>query len=100
MSTGMFSLLYVGNSMEKPAAGPPGNPETPVHRWRRNAVFSVFGATNPQVIEGIRGTPLVEGESGLVTGFFHLATGDWVECAALDDLVAEGWEVVIDPSFS
>ncbi|KOS42617.1 hypothetical protein ACN38_g6477 [Penicillium nordicum] len=93
MSTGMLSLMYIGNSMEKPASAP-GHPEVPVHRWRKNTMCGIFGATNPQVLDGICGAPLVEEESGLVGGFFHLAAGEWAECAALDDLIAEGWEVV------
>lgn len=56
-------------------------------------MFNVFGATSPKLVEGICGAPLVE-DTGLVAGFFHLAAGDWAECAALDDLVAEGWQVV------
>jgi hypothetical protein len=44
-------------------------------------------------MDGLCGDPFVEVNSGAVAGFFHLANGDWAECAALDDLVAEGWEV-------
>ena len=93
MSTGMLSLLYSGRAMEEPVK-PPGHPPIPVHQWKRKTLFNVFGATSPQLLEGICGAPLVEEETGLVAGFFHLAAGDWAECAALDDLVAEGWEVV------
>lgn len=93
MSTGMLSLLYSGRAMEEPVR-PPGHPLIPVHQWKRKTLFNVFGATSPQLLEGICGAPLVEEETGLVAGFFHLAAGDWAECAALDDLVAEGWEVV------
>lgn len=78
VSTGMLSLMYFGNSMEKPVR-PPGHPhhEIPVHRWQNNTVVSVFGATNLQLIDGIRGAPPVEKESGLAAGSFHIAVGDW-----------------------
>lgn len=90
MSTGLLSLLYCGRSMERP----PGHPPIPVSQWQQKNLFEVFGATNPELIEGMCGAPLVEQGTGLVAGFFHLAVGDWVECAVLDDLVAEGWQVV------
>lgn len=90
MSTGMLSLLYSGTSMEKP----PSQTPVPFHRWRHTSLFNIFGATNSQIVEGIRGAPLVEEDTGLVAGFFHLAVGDWEECVAMDDLVAEGWQVV------
>ena len=91
MSTGLLSLLYCGRSMERP----PGHPPIPVDvdQWQQKNLFNVFGATNPELIEGMCGPPLVEQGTGLVAGFFHLAVGDWVECAVLDDLVAEGWQV-------
>ena len=44
-------------------------------------------------MDGLCGAPFVEEETGNVAGFFHLANGDWAECATMDDLVAEGWEV-------
>ena len=45
-------------------------------------------------MDGLCGAPVVEIETGNVAGFFHLANGDWAECAAFDDIIAEGWEVV------
>lgn len=86
MSTGLLSLLYRGRSMESP----PGHPPIPVNQWQQKNLFSAFGATSPQLVEGICGAPLVE-DLGLVAGFFHSAAG---ECTVLDDLVAEGWQVV------
>lgn len=40
------------------------------------------------------GAPFVEARTGSVAGFFHLANGDYAEFAAMDDLIAEGYEVV------
>ena len=44
--------------------------------------------------EGLCGAPFVETRTGNVAGFFHLASGDYAECAAMDDLIAEGYKVV------
>lgn len=93
MSTGLISLAYVGDVMEKPGR-PPGHPDIPFLRWRRHCLLRIFGATNPTILDGLCGAPLVEERTGNVAGFFHLANGDFAECAALDDLVAEGWDVV------
>ena len=51
--------------------------------------FRIFGASSPQLMDGLCGAPVVEAETGNVAGFFHLANGDWAECATLDDLVAD-----------
>lgn len=44
--------------------------------------------------ESMCGALFVEIRTGDVTGFFHLANGDYAECAAMDDLIAKGYEVV------
>ena len=92
MSTGMLSLQYLDDSLERPVR-PSGHPEIPVREWKRKIVFRIFGATSPQLMDGVCGAPLVEVGTGNVAGFFHLANGDWAECAALDHLIAEGWGV-------
>ena len=93
MSTGMLSLQYLGNSFQMPVR-PPGHPEIPVLKWKHDTLFRIFGASSPELMDGLCGAPFVEVDTGNVAGFFHSANGDWAECAALDDLVAEGWEVV------
>lgn len=90
MSTGLISFQLAAKTFQKPKR-PPGHPEITVLQWRRDIVF---GASSPELMDGLCGAPLVEVNTGNVAGFFHLANGDWAECAALDDLVAEGWEVV------
>jgi hypothetical protein len=55
--------------------------------------FPDLWSVSPQLMEGLYGAPFVEIETGNVASFFHLANGDWVECTALDGLVAKGWEV-------
>jgi hypothetical protein len=92
MSTGMLSFQYLIDSWEYPVR-PPGHPKIPVLKWKRDMTFRIFGASSPQLMDGLCGAPFVEIETGNVAGFFHLANGDWAECAAMDDLVAEGWEV-------
>lgn len=92
MSTGLISFQYLIDAWGKPFR-PPGHPAIPVLQWKRNSVLRIFGASNPELINGLCGAPFVETETGNVAGFFHLADGDWAECAALDDFIAEGWEV-------
>ena len=92
MSTGMLSFQYLVNTFEYPVR-PPGHPPIPVLQWKRDVTFRIFGASSPELMEGLCGAPFVEVETGNVAGFFHLGNGDWAECAAVDDLVAEGWEV-------
>jgi hypothetical protein len=92
MSTGMLSFQYLIDSFERPVR-PLGHPEIPVLRWKRDIAFRIFGASSPQLMDGLCGAPFVEVETGNVAGFFHLANGDWAECAALDDFVTEGWEI-------
>jgi hypothetical protein len=92
MSTGMLSFQYQINSWECPVQ-PPEHPQIPVLQWKRNMIFRIFGASSPELMDGLCGAPVVETETGNVAGFFHLANGDFAECTAVDDLVAEGWEV-------
>jgi hypothetical protein len=85
MSTGMLSFQYLMDSWKRPIR-PPGHPEIPVLNWRRDMAFRIFGASSPQLMDGLCGAPFVEVETGNVAGFFHLANGDFAVCAALDDL--------------
>lgn len=66
----------------------------PFEPWKAISVNAVLGAINSTISEGIRGAPIVQCESGGVTGFFHLPDG--INCLGvhLDDLIAEGWQVV------
>jgi hypothetical protein len=93
MSTGLITLVYLGTAMERPPR-PPGHGEIPFHRWRTYNICEIFGATNPQLLDGLCGAPMVGVETGDVAGFFHLASGDYAECAALDDMIAQGWSIV------
>ena len=79
MSTGMLLFQYLIDSCERPIR-PPGHPEIPILRWKRDTAFRIFGASSPQLMDGLCGAPFVEVETGNVAGFFHLAYGDWAEC--------------------
>ena len=92
MSTGLISCQFMIESWEHPIR-PPGHAKIPVLKWQREVVFRIFGATNTGMMDGLRGAPFVEVQTGNVAGFFHSADGDWAKCATLDDFVAEGWEV-------
>ena len=72
---------------------PPGHAKISVLKWQREVVFRIFGVANTGMMDGLSGAPFVEVQTGNVAGFFHSPDGDWAKCAALDDLVAEGWEV-------
>jgi hypothetical protein len=89
MSTGLLSFQCLGRSWKYPVR-PPGHPEIPVLKWKRDTTFRVFGASSPELMDGLCGAPFVETETGNVAGFFHLGNGDWAMCAALDDLVTDG----------
>src|SRR6202000_3066797 len=79
MSTGLLSFLCLIKSWENPIR-PPGHPQIPVIQWQRDVTFRIFGASSPQLMDGLCGAPFVEEETGNVAGFFHLANGDWAEC--------------------
>lgn len=93
MSAGLVPFLYMGHKMVKPIR-PPGHPEVPVVQWENFRMFEAFGGISPAVQEGMCGAPFVESGTGNVSGFFHLANGDYTECPAIDYLVEEGYEVV------
>ena len=92
MSTGLLSFLYIGTEAKAPLR-PPGHPEIPHHNWQLDPVYQIFGASNAKLLDGICGAPLVEVETGNISGLFRRGNGDYAVCAALDDLVAEGWDV-------
>lgn len=92
MSTGLMQFLYIGSFWEKPLR-PIGHPPIPAPQWRVNTIMRVFGATSPDLLSGMCGAPFVEVNTGNVAGFFHQGSGELAVCAALDDLVAEGWEI-------
>lgn len=56
--------------------------------------FEAFGGINPTMQEGLCGAPFAQTRTGNVVGFFHLASGDYAECAAMDGLIVEGYGVV------
>lgn len=92
MSTGLLSFWYCA-TLAEPLLRPPGHPEIPHRQWRLNPMYRIFGATNSTMVDGVCGAPLVEESTGNVAGFFHRADGEFAICTAVDDLIAEGWEV-------
>ena len=93
MSTGLVSLMLEATVLREPMR-PQGHPEIPTHHWKRDTTYRIFGATGPGLLDGMCGAPLVEVETGNVAGFFQLASGDEAWCAALDDLIDAGVELV------
>ncbi|CAG7990596.1 unnamed protein product [Penicillium salamii] len=93
MSSGFISLLAIGRRFDAPER-PPGHPTIPFFKWRVSKVNAIFGAMNPTISEGICGAPIVQCQTGEVGGFFHLSDGTNCLSADLDDLIAEGWQVV------
>ena len=94
MSTGLITLYHEGFHHRRPIR-PPGSPEVSFDQWSFDRIFRVFGGVGPQLKDGMRGAPIVQVETGAVAGFFHMLEGDgWAISATLDDLIAEGYEVV------
>ena len=94
MSTGLIALYHEGFDHRQPIR-PPGRPEISFNQWSFNRIQRVFGGVGPQLKDGMCGAPIVQVERGAVAGFFHMLEGDgWALSASLDDLVAEGYEVV------
>ncbi|PKX90721.1 uncharacterized protein P174DRAFT_376226 [Aspergillus novofumigatus IBT 16806] len=93
MSSGLVNLMAYGKYFMAPIR-PIGHPAIPFERWKAITVNAVFGAINSTISEGICGAPIVGCESGGVTGFFHLSDGTNCLSVHLDDLIAEGWQVV------
>jgi hypothetical protein len=71
MSTGLLSFNFIGHTLQPPIS-PPGHPSIPFLDWRLDFVTRIFGATNPTVMDGICGAPMVEERTGNVAGFFRL----------------------------
>lgn len=93
MSSGLVSLMAYGTMFEKPKR-PPGHPPIEFRHWRPFTLSSLFGVINTAVSEGVCGAPIVNCDTSGVGGFFHLFDGTNCVTAHLDDMVAEGWQVV------
>lgn len=93
MSSGLVNLMAYGKYFLEPVR-PVGHPAIPSERWKAISVNAVFGAINSTISEGTCGAPIVECGNGGVTGFFHLSDGTNCLRIHLDDLIAEGWQVV------
>ncbi|KAJ5543359.1 hypothetical protein N7461_009362 [Penicillium sp. DV-2018c] len=93
MSSGLFSMVNIGIQTVQPKR-PAGHPDLEFGKWDTRSVSFLFGNVNKAISDGVCGAPIVDIESGGVSGFFHLSDGVFAHSAMLDDLVAEGWEVV------
>ena len=91
VSSGLVSLMSYGKLFQKPT---PGCPYIPFDQWHSYNIQACWGAVDEAISDGIGGAPIVSCENGGVTGFFHLFDGMDCLSAHLDELVAEGWEVV------
>ncbi|KAJ5657523.1 uncharacterized protein N7484_001172 [Penicillium longicatenatum] len=93
MSSGLVTVMAYGIMDMKPTR-PPGHPPIEFRNWRSYTVSSIFGGINSAISEGICGAPIVNCDTGGVGGFFHLFDETNCLTAHLDDLVAEGWQIV------
>jgi hypothetical protein len=93
MSSGLVSLLAYGECHRKPER-PIGHPQITFREWDAARIDAIFGAVNGPICEGMRGAPIVQCETGGVGGFFHMSDGMNCLSAHLDDLIAEGWQLV------
>ena len=92
MSTGLMTLYNIGRTIECPT-GSGSDTGVDVSQWRTKSLMRIFGAFNDKMIEGLWGAAIVGVESGNVIGFLSSSAGCYVECADLDELIADGWEV-------
>ncbi|CAI7665686.1 unnamed protein product [Penicillium discolor] len=91
MSSGLVSLISYGKLFQKPVSG---YLDIPFDRWHSYNLQACWGVGNEAISDGIGGAPIVSCENGGVIGFFHLFDGRNCFSAHLDELVADGWEVV------
>lgn len=90
MSSGLFSLMKCGSIRMRPVR-PIGHGEIPFIEWDTRFVNIIFGNVNTVIADGVCGAPIVDVESGGVSGVFHQSNGAFAISAAIDDLIAEGW---------
>ncbi|KAJ5939124.1 hypothetical protein N7466_002258 [Penicillium verhagenii] len=93
MSSGLVSVMAYGILDMKPTRLP-GHPPIELRNWRASTISSLFGVINGAISEGICGAPIANCDTGGFGGFFHLFRGTNCLTAHLDDLVAEGWQIV------
>lgn len=93
MSSGLFSMMNIGTQTMQPKR-PAGHRGIKFEEWDTRSVDFFFGNVNRAISDGVCGAPIVDVESGGVSGFFHLSDGVFAYSAVLDDLVAEGWGLV------
>ncbi|KAJ6095926.1 hypothetical protein N7486_006672 [Penicillium sp. IBT 16267x] len=91
MSSGLITVMAYGTMDMRPPRHP-GHPPIEFRNWRSYTISSLFGVINNSISEGMCGAPVVNCDSG--GGFFHLFDGTNCLTAHLDDLVAEGWQVL------
>jgi hypothetical protein len=90
MSSGLFSMMNIGTETMRPIR-PTGHHEIEFEEWDTRLVDFLFGNVNSAISDDVCGAPIVDIESGGVSGFFNLSNGIFAYSAVLDDLVAEGW---------
>lgn len=94
MSKGLITVNFQGSAMEQPKI-PPGHPPIPILEWQRYSLYRILSSSDPSdLLDGLRGPPIVGVDSGDLAGYIDLAGGDNAQSAALDDLIAEGWVVL------
>ncbi|KAJ5894096.1 hypothetical protein N7495_005787 [Penicillium taxi] len=93
MSSGLISLMASGRQMLRPIR-PAGHPEISYAKWDTRIISLSFGAVNEIISDGICGAPIVDVETAGVVGFFHLFDGTFALHAHIDELIAEGWNLI------
>lgn len=93
MSSGLFSMMSAGIEAHSPVR-PPGHPKIDFTKWDHRMVSFLFGFVDNLISDGVCGAPIVDVETGGVSGFFHLSDGNYAVSAVIDDLLTEGWALV------
>lgn len=93
MGTRLATLTFHRTAMKQPKI-PPGHPSFPTLKWQRYNLYQNLIPPDSELLDGLRGAPIVSVHSINLAGLMDIAAGDYAQSAALDYLIAEGWVVV------
>lgn len=92
MGKGLISLTSHRSAMKQPK--PPGHTSFPTPKWQRYNLYQNLSPPDSELLDGLRGAPIVSVYNINLAGLMDIASGDYAQSAALDNLIAEGWVAV------
>lgn len=69
---------------------PSGHPSIPSLKWQRYNLYTMLSPSDSELLDGLRGAPIVSVDSGDLACVVDIAAGDDAQRAALDGLIAQG----------